>query len=59
MRVDYVLSPILTTYGLLVKTSLIHEHGEMGRPNLRSLCTSLWGITVLNAELKLTNSILT
>lgn len=59
MRVDDVLSPILTTCGLLVKKSLIHEHSEVGRPKLRSLCTSLWGIIVLNAELKSTNSLLT
>ncbi len=34
MRADDVLSPILTTCGLLVRKSLIHKHNEVDRPNL-------------------------
>lgn len=38
---------------------MAHELSEEPMSRLSSLLTSLWGMTVLNAELKSTNSILT
>ncbi len=51
--------PILMWWGLLFGKSKIQVHSELPGPGLLSFCTSLWGIIVLNAELKSTNSILT
>ena len=59
MRVDDVRPPILTFCGLLLSKSSIHVHSELSRPRLLSLWVSLWGVTMLNAELKSTNSTLT
>ena len=57
MMVEYVWSPILTYCGLIVK-SIIHKQRLLSLQRLSSLSTNLWGIIVLKAELKLTNSIL-
>ena len=57
MRVNDVQPPILMFCGL--RKSSIHVHSELPMPRLLSLWISLWGMTMLNAELKSTNSTLT
>lgn len=42
-----------------VRKSMTHKHRKEPRPRLISLLTSLWGMTMLNAELKSTHNILT
>ena len=51
--------PNLTAWGLLVRKSIIQLQTELLMPSWLSLEISLEGITVLNAELKSINSILT
>lgn len=56
LRVEEVRLPTLTCCGRSVRKSMTHEHSKEPRPRLSSLLTSLWGIMVLNTELKSTNS---
>ena len=51
--------PHLTAWGLLVRKSIIQLQSELLMPSWLSLEISLEGITVVNAELKSINSILT
>lgn len=59
VRVDEVWGPILTLCGMFRRKSSTHVHKELPSPRLLSFVTSLCGMMVLKAELKLTNSILT
>lgn len=52
------LWPDLTCWGLLVRKSMIQLQMELQIQRSTSLVISLEGVTVLNAELKSTNSIL-
>ena len=56
---DDVRPPILTFCSQLLRKSSLQVHSELPKPRLLSLCISLWGMTVLNAERKSTNSNLT
>ena len=55
MTVDDVWPPILRFCGLVLRKPSIHVHSELSKPRLLSLRR----MTVLNAELKSTNSVLT
>lgn len=54
-----VLFPMKTDYGLSVRKSKIQMQREVFIPCESNFFTSSWGMTVLNAELKSINSILT
>ena len=51
MMLAEVLFPILTDWGLPVRKSWSQSQMVGCRPNVDSLSVSLWGMTVLKAEL--------
>ena len=51
VRVEEVLLPILTAWGLPVRKSSIHLHRAVFSPRFLSLVIRLEGTLVLNAEL--------